>query len=768
MGIQGLLIGLKPFTRNGNIQEFRGESIAIDTSSWLHKSVYSIADHYVECIENNNLDRRCVNTSAKYITKRCQELLFSAGIHRIYLVMDGKRCPLKAGTNQERDARRQKNLQDARNYRRQKRHDAMYEKYRSCIKVTEELATKVVRIVQERLADQVEIVWSPYEADAQLAQMCVDGRAAAVITEDSDVLVYSASCQSPFPIIFKLDRKTGKCDVLSLDWLLNEELPKRAKDHEVTQLEVVLGILRSRQLAKPGWGSRLFVQACVLAGCDYAPRKVSGVGLVNAFKMVRNVGCTGSMTNLARVFRQVLCSEISTKSRGSLGNVTDFEELLAQSEAVFYYHPVCLLDGTVVHFNSPSSDPAAVSPALDRFSDRSFVGLLVANHNENAIIPETLLRSQKSKPPKTNSPTVAQQKAKQHKSVQKVQNPYAKPQPENQTPNIQNMFAAYSNRHQDPEARLRSFKIVTAKLPVKSKKDIRFPKRSFPKDGAPDREALSKRAEKLQNLRDEDLFPPQKLSRTTDRSFSDAKQRHRRPWGETGISNQTSASVPLSSEHAPAEQPRPLHELEGRQDFVDISDENSISVVGGEKSPFWNEESRSPVAKKKAPSEPSVAMFSYSPNLLEEKRSAIDGELSSISSLSAPDNQGDLTGTHGNRRITVGATPRFGRPAVLIGRFDENLVERTTSPVIDLSEDDLKDSVGDVEAPTTRNQGPPKVLSFRIGGTPAKLQPKRRGLVAKYVLRRRKVRHQKAISSSASGKPKQRKLSQWFAPSRKA
>ena len=43
--------------------------------------------------------------------------------------------------------------------------------------------------------------------------------------EDSDLLVYSAACLNPFPIIFKLDRKTGTCNVITMNWLLHATLP---------------------------------------------------------------------------------------------------------------------------------------------------------------------------------------------------------------------------------------------------------------------------------------------------------------------------------------------------------------------------------------------------------------------------------------------------------------------------------------------------------------------------------------------------------------
>jgi hypothetical protein len=47
---------------------------------------------------------------------------------------------------------------------------------------------RVVRIIEQsfRNANAVAIVWSPYEADAQLVQLAVDGRVkATIITEDS-------------------------------------------------------------------------------------------------------------------------------------------------------------------------------------------------------------------------------------------------------------------------------------------------------------------------------------------------------------------------------------------------------------------------------------------------------------------------------------------------------------------------------------------------------------------------------------------------------
>lgn len=185
MGIQGLHKGLNFCCKKSNIRDFRGQTIAVDTSSWLHKSVYSVSEKYVEALERDCIDPHCVRVSAKYVSSRCRELLDSFRIGRIFLVMDGKRCPLKSDTNDERERRRQQNLKEARDYKRNGRGDKAEEKYKTCIKVKDGLTFAVMKEVKRSFHndERVQIVWSPYEADAQLAKLCIDRVADAVVTE---------------------------------------------------------------------------------------------------------------------------------------------------------------------------------------------------------------------------------------------------------------------------------------------------------------------------------------------------------------------------------------------------------------------------------------------------------------------------------------------------------------------------------------------------------------------------------------------------------
>jgi len=218
-----------------NIRQFANKSIAVDASSWLHKAGYTCADRLVEATENKIRDAVAEKRYTEYMLKRCDELLNVAKISTIYLVFDGVRVPLKSGTNAEREARRKANLAEARRLMAEGRTEAAKDKYRACVKATAEMAQVVAGAVMERWGKygdnaKVKCVFSPYEADAQLAKLCADGITHAVVTEDSDVLVYSAVCRKPFPIIYKLDKTDGSCDVVTMDWLLNPEyLPPSAK-----------------------------------------------------------------------------------------------------------------------------------------------------------------------------------------------------------------------------------------------------------------------------------------------------------------------------------------------------------------------------------------------------------------------------------------------------------------------------------------------------------------------------------------------------------
>ena len=236
--------------------------------------------------------------------------------------------------------------------------------------------------------------------------------------------MYSAACNVPFPIIYKLNRENGSCNVISMDWLLSptsvtsakainkstfHEFPslirslpdlnsseetskakkKRSRTSQGGALLTHLQAMVGRELRRPGLGARLFVQACVLSGCDYAPSQLSGVGLVNAFKLVMENTFRDHDERFARLLKslpksKLLASDGEKVSKTLSSNVLDdYDELLAKSEAVFYYHRVMnVATGNIVPLipgstlNESVVDATNIKlqiPSLMRFPDESFI-----------------------------------------------------------------------------------------------------------------------------------------------------------------------------------------------------------------------------------------------------------------------------------------------------------------------------------------------------------------------------------------------------------
>lgn len=150
MGIKGLHKGLAFCTKKGNLRDYRGRSIAVDTSSWLHRSVYSVSAKYVESMERKHLDPDCVRVSSQYIISRCYEILNSFHIAEIFLVMDGKRCPLKANESADREERRQQNLREARAFKQGGLRHKAEEKYKMCSKIEKRMSFRIYNIIRQR------------------------------------------------------------------------------------------------------------------------------------------------------------------------------------------------------------------------------------------------------------------------------------------------------------------------------------------------------------------------------------------------------------------------------------------------------------------------------------------------------------------------------------------------------------------------------------------------------------------------------------------
>ncbi|KAH8584482.1 exonuclease i din7p-like xeroderma pigmentosum G N-region [Cryptosporidium sp. chipmunk genotype I] len=249
MGIQGLLPNVDSVSIRSKIDSFKGKRVAIDTYGWLHRSAANCA----ESIVLGKPTRVHVNYCVEKI-----KTLQAKGIIPI-CVFDGATLPMKRVTEEERSKRRSDAKKEIIRLRSGKKSYSSYDMRSLCQKaldITPSIAHQVLEVLRDEL--KIECIVAPYEADAQLSYLSRTNYVDAVITEDSDMLVFGSICT-----IYKYDDKTGNCRVIY--W----------KD-----------LYKSGVISQLMFSYETFVLGCILTGCDYV-KSPQGVGIKTAMKLVQ-------------------------------------------------------------------------------------------------------------------------------------------------------------------------------------------------------------------------------------------------------------------------------------------------------------------------------------------------------------------------------------------------------------------------------------------------------------------------------------------------
>jgi exonuclease 1 len=195
-----------------------------------------------------------------------------------YIVFDGGPLPAKRGTESERRQRRDDNLARGHALAAQGKAAQAREYYCKAIDVTPQMAFQLIKVCHMRRvtfsfayncaqalrAEGIQYVVAPYEADAQLAFLEAQGIVQAILTEDSDLLVFG--CQN---VLFKLDATTHTVTSVS-------------RSH-FGKLD---GSVNSGAISLLGWTDDQFRSMAILSGCDYLP-SIPGVGLKTAYTWLR-------------------------------------------------------------------------------------------------------------------------------------------------------------------------------------------------------------------------------------------------------------------------------------------------------------------------------------------------------------------------------------------------------------------------------------------------------------------------------------------------
>lgn len=246
MGIQGLLPTLKTITSTIHVSKYSGQRIAIDAYSWLHKGAYSCSR---ELCEGTFTD--------KYVTY-CMDrvrLLRGCGVVPV-LVFDGGRLPMKALEEASRAKARKEHLQRAAAHLHAGNACAANECFQKAVDISPAVAKRLIDALK---GDGVEFIVAPYEADAQMAYMALSGDVDAVITEDSDLLAYGCP-----KVLFKMDR-SGECQEIALE-----------------DLNI------NRELNFVGFTPQMFLEMCIMAGCDFV-KALPSIGIKKAHQHIRRL-----------------------------------------------------------------------------------------------------------------------------------------------------------------------------------------------------------------------------------------------------------------------------------------------------------------------------------------------------------------------------------------------------------------------------------------------------------------------------------------------
>ncbi|KAG6888721.1 hypothetical protein C0992_007630 [Termitomyces sp. T32_za158] len=249
MGITGLLPALKAIQVTKQLKEFSGKTIAVDAYVWLHRGVHTCATE----LATGKPTHKYVDYAMRHV-----RLLRHHGIEP-YLVFDGGPLPAKKGTENDRKQRRDEARARGDALAAAGKYGQARESYLKSIDVTPQMAYQLIKALR---ADSVPYIVAPYEADAQLAYLERLGIVDAILTEDSDLLVFG--CQN---VLFKLDS------------VANTVVSISRKDFGCV-------CTSSSEISLFGWSDVQFRTMAILSGCDYLP-SIPGIGLKTAYMLLR-------------------------------------------------------------------------------------------------------------------------------------------------------------------------------------------------------------------------------------------------------------------------------------------------------------------------------------------------------------------------------------------------------------------------------------------------------------------------------------------------
>lgn len=188
------------------------------------------------------------------------------------------------------------------------RRTQAYTEFQKAIDVTPIMARHLIDACK---ADGVQCIVAPYEADAQMYYLEKMGIIDAIVTEDSDLLVFGAKC-----VLTKLGQ-FGDCQAINRADLGN-----------------------CREVSLAGWSDAEFRHMCILSGCDYL-ENIPNMGLKTAHRLLKR------HRQIDKVLRAV-------RFEGKLKVPEGYKEAFERADLTFQHQRVfCPIKNCLVMCNEP-------------------------------------------------------------------------------------------------------------------------------------------------------------------------------------------------------------------------------------------------------------------------------------------------------------------------------------------------------------------------------------------------------------------------------
>ncbi|KAF2399835.1 PIN domain-like protein [Trichodelitschia bisporula] len=301
MGISGLLPLLQSIQKPCNLKDFSGQTIGVDAYGWLHRGT-------ITCVVELATEKP-THKFVDFVMSKVR-MLKHFGITP-YMIFDGDYLPSKAGTEKERAARRLASKQVGLQKLHQGKLSEAHAELQKAIDVTPEMAAL---LIEELKRHGIPYIVAPYEADSQMAYMERNGFIDAILSEDSDLLVFGAKC-----LLTKLD-KYGNCVMIRRD-----------------------DFTACRGVSLVGWSDAEFRWMAILSGCDYHPG-IDKLGLKTAHRLIRK------HRTIDKVLKAI-------QFDGKLKMPPDYHKTFHQAESTFLYQWVfCPKLQSLLNHTPPGSD----------------------------------------------------------------------------------------------------------------------------------------------------------------------------------------------------------------------------------------------------------------------------------------------------------------------------------------------------------------------------------------------------------------------------